>query len=492
MIVEPGVKTGVPVLHGQPQGGRRRPHHERARRRPPLRRPVRSSSTSAPRPPSTRCPRKGEYVGGAIAPGIEISVDALAVRGRPAAQGRAGPAAQRHRQEHRRGAAVRHHLRLRRARSTASSSGWPRSWPTDPDDGHRHRHRRPGAAGRSARSRVIDVHEPWLTLIGLRLVYERNVGRRDPAARTAGRLANRLPGVAGAPTGTASEPTYRDRTLPEQMRVRLEKLERLRAERHRAVPGRTSRGRTPSPRSGRSTPTWNPGHRDRRDASASPAGSCSTAIGGKLCFATLRDGTGDIQVMISLDRVGEEALAAWKRDVDLGDHVGVEGEVITSRRGELSVLADRWAITSKCLRPLPEKHTGPDRPRGPGPPALRRPDRQRRGPADGALRSDAVRAVRDSWHERGLPRGRDADAAADPRRRDGPAVQDPHQRLRHGALPAHRARALPQAAGGRRHREGLRDQPQLPQRGRGLHAQPRVHDARGVRAPTATTTTWPT
>jgi lysyl-tRNA synthetase class 2 len=81
-------------------------------------------------------------------------------------------------------------------------------------------------------------------------------------------------------------------------------------------------------------------------------------IGGKLCFGTLRDATGDMQVMISLDRVGEQALAAWKRDVDLGDHVGVEGEVITSRRGELSVLADRFAITAKCLRPLPEKHKG--------------------------------------------------------------------------------------------------------------------------------------
>ncbi len=81
-------------------------------------------------------------------------------------------------------------------------------------------------------------------------------------------------------------------------------------------------------------------------------------IGGKLCFATIRDGTGDIQVMISLDRVGAEALAAWKRDVDLGDHVGVEGEVITSRSGELSVLADSFAITAKSLRPLPEKHAG--------------------------------------------------------------------------------------------------------------------------------------
>ncbi len=80
--------------------------------------------------------------------------------------------------------------------------------------------------------------------------------------------------------------------------------------------------------------------------------------GGKLCFATIRDGTGDIQVMLSLDRVGEDALEMWKSTVDLGDHVGVEGEVITSKRGELSVLADRWAITSKALRPLPEKWHG--------------------------------------------------------------------------------------------------------------------------------------
>jgi lysyl-tRNA synthetase, class II len=81
-------------------------------------------------------------------------------------------------------------------------------------------------------------------------------------------------------------------------------------------------------------------------------------IGGKLCFATLRDGTGDIQVMISLAKVGEEALETWKRDVDLGDHVGVTGEVITSRTGELSVLADSFAITAKALRPLPDKHRG--------------------------------------------------------------------------------------------------------------------------------------
>src|SRR3712207_2490498 len=60
--------------------------------------------------------------------------------------------------------------------------------------------------------------------------------------------------------------------------------------------------------------------------------------------------------MLSLDRVGEESLAAWKADVDLGDHVFVEGEVGTSRRGELSVFADSWQLTAKALRPLPVAH----------------------------------------------------------------------------------------------------------------------------------------
>ena len=62
--------------------------------------------------------------------------------------------------------------------------------------------------------------------------------------------------------------------------------------------------------------------------------------------------------MVSLDGVGAERLADWKADVDLGDHVGITGEVISSRRGELSVLASSWALTSKALRPLPDKHHG--------------------------------------------------------------------------------------------------------------------------------------
>ena len=77
---------------------------------------------------------------------------------------------------------------------------------------------------------------------------------------------------------------------------------------------------------------------------------------GKLCFATLREGGVELQVMLSADRIGPEALAAWKADVDLGDQVFVTGEVISSRRGELSVLADDWRMTAKALRPLPVAH----------------------------------------------------------------------------------------------------------------------------------------
>jgi lysyl-tRNA synthetase class 2 len=79
---------------------------------------------------------------------------------------------------------------------------------------------------------------------------------------------------------------------------------------------------------------------------------------GKLCFATLQEGDGTrLQAMLSLANVGEERLADWKSLVDLGDHVYIHGEVISSRRGELSVMADDWKMASKALRPLPTLHT---------------------------------------------------------------------------------------------------------------------------------------
>jgi len=105
--------------------------------------------------------------------------------------------------------------------------------------------------------------------------------------------------------------------------------------------------------------------------------------------------------MLSLAEVGERSLVDWKADVDLGDFVFVHGRVISSKRGELSVLADEWAMASKALRPLPTMHS-----------ELSEEARVRQRYADLIVRQEArdmvrhraaiVRAVRDTLHDRGF------------------------------------------------------------------------------------------
>ncbi len=153
---------------------------------------------------------------------------------------------------------------------------------------------------------------------------------------------------------TETTPALDEDDLPEQMRVRHEKRGRLLDAGAEAYP--VSVPRTHSLAQVRAL--W-------------PALEVDTATGstvsvsarvifvrntGKLCFATLREGTTELQLMLSLDKVGEEALAEWKALVDIGDFVSATGEVISSRRGELSVLADSWTLASKALRPLPVAH----------------------------------------------------------------------------------------------------------------------------------------
>ena len=78
---------------------------------------------------------------------------------------------------------------------------------------------------------------------------------------------------------------------------------------------------------------------------------------GKLCFANLREGDGtELQAMFSLDKIGEEQLEIWKSEIDLGGIVSVTGEVITSKQGELSILANSFTLAAKALRPLPVEH----------------------------------------------------------------------------------------------------------------------------------------
>jgi lysyl-tRNA synthetase class 2 len=79
---------------------------------------------------------------------------------------------------------------------------------------------------------------------------------------------------------------------------------------------------------------------------------------GKLCFVQLQAGDGDrIQAMVSVGEVGEESLALFKELVDLGDHLFVSGEIISSRTGELSIFVAEWRITAKAILPLPNLYT---------------------------------------------------------------------------------------------------------------------------------------
>ncbi|GAA1942081.1 lysine--tRNA ligase [Amycolatopsis minnesotensis] len=198
------------------------------------------------------------------------------------------------------------------------------------------------------------------------------------------------PAADGAPTDD----------LPEQMRVRREKRDRILAEGIDPYPVEVARTHTLA-----------------EVRAANDGLPADTATGervgvtgrvmflrntGKLCFASLREGDGtELQAMISLAKVGEDALTAWKSDVDLGDHVFVHGEVITSKRGELSVMADGWRLTSKSLRPLPVMYK-----------ELAEETRIRQRYVDLIVRPRArdvvrtraavMRSLRDSFHRRGF------------------------------------------------------------------------------------------
>jgi lysyl-tRNA synthetase class 2 len=78
---------------------------------------------------------------------------------------------------------------------------------------------------------------------------------------------------------------------------------------------------------------------------------------GKLVFLVLAEGDADIQVMCQLAALGDDGMAAVG-DLDIGDWVTARGEVVRSRRGELSVMADEVRLISKSLRPMPDKWHG--------------------------------------------------------------------------------------------------------------------------------------
>ncbi|MDQ1112593.1 lysyl-tRNA synthetase class 2 [Microbacterium testaceum] len=164
--------------------------------------------------------------------------------------------------------------------------------------------------------------------------------------------------MTDAPANDAAEPTEDE--VFEQKAVRLAKRERLLAERVDAAGG-------PYPVVVPVTTTIPElrarfGDLEAGAETGETAGVAGRVVfsrnTGKLCFASLQSGDGSrIQAMISLASVGEESLQAWKELVDLGDHVFVSGEVISSRRGELSIMVAEWTIAAKAVLPLPNLHT---------------------------------------------------------------------------------------------------------------------------------------
>jgi lysyl-tRNA synthetase, class II len=187
--------------------------------------------------------------------------------------------------------------------------------------------------------------------------------------------------------------------LPEQLRIRRAKYDRLMAD-PATAPFPVGVERTASLAEVRAAHPDLPAGTETGDEVGVTGRVIFVRNTGKLCFATLREDGVELQVMLSLDRIGADSLAAWKSDVDLGDLVFVHGEVITSKRGELSVLADRWQITAKALRPLPVAHK-----------PLSEESRVRQRYVDLIVRPEArdmvqlrasvVRSLRETLHERG-------------------------------------------------------------------------------------------
>ncbi|MCC8251648.1 bifunctional lysylphosphatidylglycerol synthetase/lysine--tRNA ligase LysX [Saccharothrix luteola] len=178
----------------------------------------------------------------------------------------------------------------------------------------------------------------------------------------------------------------REPRRPEQVRVRLAKLDRLRAAGIDPYPVNYPREHSLAQA------------RELLGETVSVTGRVvALREFGGLCFARVRDFTGELQLMLDAGRVD---LTAWKAGVDLGDHVGVRGEVTYSRRGELSVLADEWTVTAKCLHPLPDKRKGLSDPEA----RVRRRHVDLAVNPDSArmlrLRSDVVRGIRDFLHGR--------------------------------------------------------------------------------------------
>ncbi len=175
---------------------------------------------------------------------------------------------------------------------------------------------------------------------------------------------------------------------------------------------------------------------------------------GKLIFLDLHDWTGRIQVAIGMKQVGEKN---WEltQQFDLGDLIGIDGELSRTKVGELTIFASDVHFLTKCIETPPEKHKG-----------LTDPELRQRmryldlihteGQWERFLRrTKIVQSIRNTLGGRRLRRGRRPDAARHRRRRGGAALHHAPQCPGHRPLPPHRPGTAPEAADGGRRRAGL-------------------------------------
>ncbi len=151
----------------------------------------------------------------------------------------------------------------------------------------------------------------------------------------------------GSGPETSVDETVPGRKRPDQVRVRMAKLDRLESDGIEGYPVAYP-------------PTHTVG-----EAVASPQGTTVRIAGrilrirdyGGVSFAVIRDWSADIQVLFDRERVGDR-IEEFDADFDLGDLIEVSGTIGYSRRGELSLLATEWRMNAKCLHPLPDKYRG--------------------------------------------------------------------------------------------------------------------------------------
>ncbi|MGB2712468.1 MAG: amino acid--tRNA ligase-related protein, partial [Conexibacter sp.] len=143
--------------------------------------------------------------------------------------------------------------------------------------------------------------------------------------------------------------------LPELLAARRRKLERLRADGiepfPHAYPGVTAIADVRAQHEGLADGA-------ETDVRHRVAGRLAARRGqGKAAFLDLVDRSGRIQLHARVDVLGEEAFERLI-GLDLGDLIGIDGTAFRSRRGELSLRVEAWALLAKSLRPPPEKHHG--------------------------------------------------------------------------------------------------------------------------------------